>query len=160
MISYLLAMDLNGTIGKDNDLPWHLPADLAYFKRVTMGHCIVMGRKTYESIGRPLPGRKNIVMTRNLDFIAEGCEIFHSPGSFIESYDKNDEAFIIGGARLFESFMPYVDKIYITLIEHEFIGDTAFSFDKAEWTLVSDKPGMVDEKNIYPHRFQIYEKHV
>ena len=70
MISYLLAMDLNGTIGKDNDLPWHLPADLAYFKRVTMGHCIVMGRKTYESIGRPLRGRKNIVMTRNLDFIA------------------------------------------------------------------------------------------
>lgn len=158
MISYLFAMDEHGVIGKNNDLPWHMPADLAYFKKLTMGHPIIMGRKTYESIGRPLPGRQNIILTHNQNFTAQDCDIFITPEAILESLKNEDEAFVIGGAKVFEAFKPYVDRMYITFIEHQFDGDTFYSFNKDEWELVSDKPGMVDEKNVYPHRFQIYNR--
>jgi dihydrofolate reductase len=158
MISYLLAMDEKGTIGKDNDLPWHLPADLAYFKKVTMGKPIIMGRKTYDSIGRPLPGRRNIILTRNADLKVEGCEVYHTPDEILAALGDGDEAFVIGGAKVFDAFRPYVDRMYITLIEHIFEGDTTISFNREDWELVSDNPGIVDEKNLYPHRFQIFDK--
>ncbi|MGV3488784.1 MAG: dihydrofolate reductase [Tuberibacillus sp.] len=158
MISYLVAMDEQGTIGKNNDLPWHLPADLKNFKKLTMGHPVIMGRKTYDSIGRPLPGRRNIILTRNPDFLAEGCEVYLTVEDILAKVDQDEEAFVIGGAKVFDAFKNVVDRMYITLIEHTFEGDTTFTFNKNEWVLVDEKQGIVDEKNIYPHRFQIYEK--
>ena len=158
MISFLLAMDKQGTIGKDNDLPWHLPADLKNFKKVTMGHAVIMGRKTYDSIGKPLPGRRNIILTHDPDFLADGCEVYHSPEKVLDQIKDEEEAFVIGGAQIFAAFQAYAERMYITLIDHLFEGDTFFTFNKDEWKLVSDAPGVVDEKNIYPHRFQIYDK--
>ncbi|RFU65453.1 dihydrofolate reductase [Peribacillus glennii] len=155
MISLLFAMDENRVIGKDNKLPWHLPADLNYFKNVTMGHPIVMGRKTFESIGRVLPGRENIVVTRNADFKLEGVTVLHSVDEVIKLADSSDrEIFVIGGAEIFKGILPQTDRLYITEIHHEFQGDTYFpAINEAEWEQLSSTPGIVDEKNRYPHDF-------
>lgn len=162
MISFILAMDENRVIGSGNKLPWHLPEDLKFFKRVTMGHPIVMGRKTYESIGRPLPGRKNIIITRNKDYTCDPCTIFHSVEEFL-SYSKNDtdeEYFVIGGAEIFRSFIPVVDRLYITQIHHVFEGDTFFpNLNMKDWQLVSQEQGVKDEKNPFDYEFLIYNKH-
>ncbi|WP_027409773.1 type 3 dihydrofolate reductase [Anoxybacteroides tepidamans] len=160
MISLIVAMDQNRIIGKDNKLPWHLPADLAYFKRVTMGHPIVMGRKTFESIGRPLPGRDNIVLTRNRSFQPEGCIVIHSIDDIQKmAAERNDEIFVIGGAELFEAVLPVADRLYITKIEAQFPGDTFFPpFQEADWCLVSSEKGPKDEKNPYDYAFLVYER--
>ncbi|MFC7392811.1 dihydrofolate reductase [Scopulibacillus cellulosilyticus] len=159
MISFLLAMDKKKLIGKNNDLPWYLPADLKYFKKITMGHTIVMGRKTFESIGKPLPGRDNVVITRDTSYRHEGITVFHNPEDFLRQYDHDGEIFVIGGAKLFEAFFPYADRLYITLIEETFEGDTYFKgFHEEDWHLISEKQGTVDEKNKYQHRFLVYEK--
>src|SRR3954452_17677324 len=110
MISFVVAMDENRVIGKNNQLPWHLPEDLKFFKRVTMGHPIAMGRKTHESIGRPLPGRENIIITRNKDYTSEGCTVFHSVKDFVKySRHIEDEIFVIGGAEIFNETFEYAD---------------------------------------------------
>ncbi|WP_449536640.1 dihydrofolate reductase [Ferdinandcohnia sp. Marseille-Q9671] len=160
MISLLLAMDKNQLIGKDNDLPWRLPADLAYFKRVTMGHPIIMGRKTYDSIGRPLPGRENIIVTRDKTYHAEGCKVIHSIEEIVTlSENTEQELFVIGGAEIFKEILPYSDRLYITEIEEEFEGDTYFpAFDKADWKVISKEKGIKDEKNQYDYTFLVYEK--
>lgn len=160
MISFLVAMDQNRVIGKDNKLPWHLPADLKYFKELTMGHPIIMGRKTYESIGRPLPGRKNIVITRNKDYTAEGCTVIHSISEVKELEDKrNEELFVIGGAEIFEQTFSIADRLYITMIEETFEGDTYFpTFNEDEWIVVSKEKGVRDERNVYEHYFLVYER--
>jgi dihydrofolate reductase len=160
MISLLLAMDRNRLIGKDNDLPWHLPADLAYFKRITMGHAIVMGRKTYESIGRALPGRENIVLTRDPHFSAEGCRVIHSLDEIkkIEE-EQQGELFVIGGAELFNQVLSISDRLYITVIDEIFEGDTYFTeINENEWTLISSEKGITNEKNIHDHFFNVYER--
>jgi dihydrofolate reductase len=158
MISYIVAMDKNRTIGKDNQLPWHLPADLKFFKRVTMGHPIIMGRKTYESIGKPLPGRENIVVTRNQEYMLEGCTVIHSVEALIKfAEEKKEEVFVIGGAELFKATFSNADRLYITMIEHE--GDTFFpEFKESDWKLVSQEKGPKDEKNPYDYSFNIYER--
>lgn len=161
MLSFLVAMDRNRLIGKDNDLPWRLPADLKYFKEVTMGHKIVMGRKTYESIGRPLPGRENIVLSTNPEYEAEGCTVFHSMEDFLHfaNEHKDEELFVIGGAVIFSRLFEKADRLYITEIDEEFDGDTYFPlFNKNEWNILSEKEGTMDEKNIYPHRYLVYER--
>lgn len=159
MISFLLAMDEQRLIGKNNDLPWHLPADLKYFKQTTLGHPIVMGRKTFKSIGKALPGRKNVVLTGNEAFEAEGCTVVHSVSEALEAVKEDDEVFVIGGAKVFDAFQNHVNRLYITLIHHTFEGDTYFpEVKKEEWKLVSRKEGPVDECNHYPHEFLIYEK--
>ncbi|MDQ0245514.1 dihydrofolate reductase [Bacillus fengqiuensis] len=160
MISFLVAMDQNRVIGKDNKLPWHLPADLKYFKELTMGHPIVMGRKTYESIGRPLPGRENIVITRDKDYTAEGCTVIHSISEVKELEEKrNDELFVIGGAEIFEQTFSIADRLYITMIEAVFEGDTYFpDFNEDEWVVVSKEKGVKDERNVYEHYFLVYER--
>lgn len=160
MISIVVAMDKNRVIGKDNQLPWHLPADLNYFKTVTMGKPIVMGRKTYESIGRPLPGRENIIITRNRGFHAEGCTIEHSIDYIKKlSHDNNIEVCVIGGSEIFHEVLPISDRLYITEIEHEFLGDTFFpKIDKEEWMLTKSEQGPKDEKNPYTYFFHVYEK--
>ncbi len=160
MISFIVAMDKNGVIGKDNKLPWHLPADLKFFKNTTMGHGIVMGRKTYESIGKPLPGRENIILTRDYSYKADGCIVFHSVEDILHyAEDKNVETFITGGEEVFKLFIPSVDKLYVTKIDHEFEGDTFFpSLNWADFTLVSSEQGIQDEKNRYNYKFEVYEK--
>lgn len=159
MISLMLAMDENRVIGKDNQLPWHLPADLQYFKKVTMGHPIVMGRKTYESIGRLLPGRENIIITRNKSFQVNGAVILHNVAVIKEYADKCEkEVFVIGGAEIFREILPETDKLYITQIHHTFEGDTYFpQIDSNQWRVTSSVKGKVDELNVYQHDFNILE---
>lgn len=157
-ISIIVAMDRNRVIGKDNKLPWRLPAELASFKKITMGHPIIMGRKTHESIGRPLPGRTNIVMTRDPVYQAEGCQVVHSLDETLRIADER-EAFVIGGAEMIRLFFPYTSKLYITWIDHEFEGDTFFpAFDETQWTLISEEPGVTDEKNPYTYFFKVYQR--
>ncbi|GAE33254.1 dihydrofolate reductase [Halalkalibacter akibai] len=159
MISFVVAMDRNQVIGKDNQLPWHLPADLKFFKKVTTGHTIVMGRKTYESIGRPLPNRHNVILTTNANYEAEGCEVVHQVEDVLQMVNQDEEFFIIGGTQVFSLFWDYVDRLYVTFIDHEFEGDTFFpKIEQDQWDMVSAELGMVDEKNVYPHEFRIYEK--
>lgn len=160
MISIVVAMDINRVIGKNNQLPWHLPADLAFFKKTTMGKPIVMGRKTHESIGKPLPGRQNIILTRNKNYEAEGCTVIHSVDE-IFSLEKNeqDEICVIGGAEIFKEVLPCADRLYITTIEHEFEGDTYFPpINESDWVLVSKEKGPKDDKNPYDYYFTIYNR--
>lgn len=158
MMSFIVAMDRNRVIGKDNKLPWHLPGDLAYFKRVTTGHTIIMGRKTFESIGRALPNRRNVVLTKNTSFKAEGCDIVHTYDEVI-ALCREEECFIIGGSELFTLFWDDVDRLYVTFIDETFEGDTFFpEIDREKWELVSVKEGTVDEKNKYVHHFKVYER--
>lgn len=161
MISFIVAMDENRVIGKNNQLPWHLPEDLKYFKRVTMGHPIVMGRKTFDSIGRPLPGRENIIITRNNEFKNESCTVFHSMEQLLQYCQdhSNEEYFVIGGAEVFKQLISFVDRLYITFINEQFEGDTFFpTIDMNEWELISREQGLQDEKNPYRYEFLIYEK--
>jgi len=160
MISLIVAMDQNRVIGKNNKLPWHLPADLQYFKKVTMGHPIVMGRKTFESIGRVLPGRENVIVTRNQDFKAEGCVVLHDIAQIKTFADSRDEeVFVIGGAEIFKEILPFTDRLYITEIHETFEGDTFFpEIDENEWDEISSNPGNIDEKNRFAHDFIILQK--
>ena len=133
--SLVVAMARNRVIGRDNQLPWRLPADLAYFKRVTMGHPIIMGRRTYESIGRPLPGRLNIVVSRNPQFRAPGCTVVPSLDDAWRAAGEADEVCVIGGTSIFAEALPAADRIHLTEVEAEVPGDTWFpEFDRGEWT--------------------------
>ncbi|AZV59300.1 dihydrofolate reductase [Peribacillus frigoritolerans] len=160
MISLIVAMDQNRVIGKNNKLPWHLPADLQYFKKVTMGHPIVMGRKTFESIGRVLPGRENVIVTRNQEFKAEGCVVLHDIAQIKMFADNHEEeVFVIGGAEIFKEILPFTDRLYITEIHETFEGDTFFpEIDENEWDEISSHPGSIDEKNRFAHDFIILQK--
>ncbi|OAS17004.1 dihydrofolate reductase [Paenibacillus oryzisoli] len=157
-ISFIFAMDRNRAIGVNNKLPWHLPGDLKFFKNVTMGHPILMGRKTYESIGKPLPGRRNIILTQNTAYQAEGCEVIHSVDEVLSAFQEQ-ELFVIGGAEIFKLFASHVNRMYVTYIEDEFEADTYMSdLDLANWTLVSSEQGERNEKNPYEYYFRIYER--
>lgn len=161
MISLLVAMDQNRLIGRNNQLPWHLPEDLRYFKKTTMGHTIIMGRKTFESIGKPLPGRENMVMSRNRNFQPEGCVVIHSWEPVMERNSRNpdQEIFVIGGQRLFEQAIAFADRMYITEIDEQFEGDTFFpAFDPSEWQLISKTKGKKDDQNPYDYSFCVYER--
>jgi dihydrofolate reductase len=127
-VSIIVSMSRNNVIGKDGNLPWNIPEDLKWFKRKTTGHSIIMGRKTFESIGRVLPSRKNIIISRRSNFEVQGADIFYSiEDALNELRDRGeDEVFIIGGAQIFEVSLPYTDRIYLTLIHGEFDGDTFF----------------------------------
>jgi len=153
-LSLVSAMDRNRLIGKANTLPWHLPADLAFFKRMTMGKPIIMGRKTYTSIGKALPGRQNIVITGNTSFNAPGCEIADSIEQAIALAASADEIMLIGGASLYEQTIDSADSIYLTLIHHKFSGDTWFPVIKPEdWVKISEENYEADEKNPYRYSF-------
>ncbi|MDZ5473136.1 dihydrofolate reductase [Bacillus sp. 31A1R] len=159
IVSIIVAMDVNRVIGKDNNLPWRLPSELQYVKKTTMGHSIIMGRKNYESIGRPLPGRRNIVLTRERAFQAEGCEIAHSKEEVFKLCEGEEEIFIFGGEQIYKLFLPQTEKLYITKIHHEFEGDTFFpEIDYNEWKEVFVEKGITDEKNPYTYYYHIYER--
>ncbi len=134
MISLIVAMTDDRVIGRDNKLPWHLPEDLARFKRLTMGHPIVMGRKTFESIGKALPGRQNIVVTRNRSWNASGIDIAKSLSEAISKATRKDEVFIIGGASVFQEALPMADRLYLTIVHAVIPGDTFFPPFKLEPT--------------------------
>ncbi|MFC7320641.1 dihydrofolate reductase [Halobacillus campisalis] len=161
MISFVFAMDKNRLIGKDNDLPWHIPRDFKFFKDTTWGQTIIMGRKTFESFGKPLPERKHIILTSDENYEVEDCEIIHSIDDIIrlnESY-PDVEWFVIGGSVLFEKMQPFADRMYMTYIDHEFEGDTFFpEYEEADWHLVEEKKGIKDEKNPYDYYFRIYDR--
>ena len=125
-ISIIVAMDRKNLIGKDGKMPWHIPEELEYFKKITMGYKIIMGRKTFESIGKVLPGRENIILTRNSDFHHDNVKVFNELNDLLEYLDNQEEVFIIGGAEIYKLFLPYATKLYITRIECEYEGDTYF----------------------------------
>jgi dihydrofolate reductase len=161
VLSLLVAADEKNVIGKDNKLPWHLPNDLKYFKNQTWGMPILMGRKTFESIGKPLPGRKSIVITRNNDWQQDGVEVVHSIEEAIEKAASFDvkEIFVIGGSEIFKTSFDKAHRIYLTRIHHQFDGDSYFpEVQTDQWNLVSQRYCEADEKNAYPHTFQVWER--
>ena len=150
----------NRVIGKDNDMPWHMPADLAHFKKVTLGKPVVMGRKTFESIGRPLPGRKNIVITRNADWQHDGVEVVSSPDEALAKVSDVEEVMIIGGGNIYQQFLPQADNLYLTFIDLDVEGDTKFpDWQQAgTWQQVDFEQHQADDKNNYPYQFVILQK--
>ena len=158
MLSLIVAIAKDNVIGFQHKMPWHLPAELAYFKRVTMGHPIVMGRKTFDSIGRPLPGRRNIVVTRNADFQRDGIEVAHSLAAAMALCADSD-AFLIGGATLYAEALPHVDKLFITEIDATPAGDTFFpAIDARQWREIFRERREADEKNLHALEFVIFER--
>ncbi len=157
-ISLIAAMANNRIIGKNNALPWHLPADLKHFKNVTMGKPIVMGRKTFESIGRPLPGRQNIIVTRDKNFKAEGCTIIHKINE-IHSCTDAPEIMVIGGAEIYKQLLPQAHRLYLTFIQANFEGDSYFpQWQQDEWREIAREDHVADEINKYDYSFVILEK--
>ena len=124
MISVIVAVAENGTIGDKNTLLWHIKEDMKHFRTLTTGHPVVMGRKTYDSLGRPLPNRRNVVITRQ-DIAIEGCEIAHSLEEALSLFTPDEEVFVIGGAQIYAEAMPLADRFYLTVVEHPYEGDTA-----------------------------------
>jgi len=159
LVSIIAAMDRNHLIGNKNQLPWHLPADLAHFKQVTMGKPIIMGRKTFESIGRPLPGRTNIIMTRSADFHAEGVLVAHSLEQALDFASAEEEVMIIGGSTIYELALPRADRLYMTYVENACEGDAWFpEFDIERWHVIDSEQHAADEKNHSNYRFVTYQK--
>jgi len=160
-ISAIVAISKNRVIGHENDIPWYLPADLKYFKRTTLNHPIIMGRNTFTSIGKPLPKRTNIVLTRNPFYIASGCLIAHSLKQALElAFDQEEEeVFIIGGGQIYEQALPYLDKIYLTEVDLEVPGEVVFPILPVnEWIETAAEAHPADEKNEYAYTFKIYTK--
>ncbi len=161
MLSIVVAKAKNNIIGKDNKLLWHLSDDLKRFKALTTGHTIIMGRKTFESLGRVLPNRKHIVFSNNPDFKVndENVEVVHSLLQIQEYIESEDEAFVIGGAMMYNFLMPYVSKMYVTEIEKEFEGDTVFPrIDDKKWKEVSREKGPEDGENNFEYNYVVYQK--
>ena len=159
ILSAIVAMAENRVIGKDNRLPWHLPADLQHFKSITTGHTIIMGRKTYESIGRPLPNRTNIILTRDKQFSAPGCVVCTSLEEALRYVDGSNEAFIIGGAEIYRQLLAKVQRIYLTIVHEQIVGDAYFpELDEKEWKEVKREAFEADDRNEYGYSFVVMEK--
>ncbi len=158
-ISMIAAMAHDRVIGKDNQMPWHMPADLAHFKRVTLGKPVLMGRKTFESIGRPLPGRRNLVISRNPDYQAEGIEVVGSVEAALAllAGSSVEELMVIGGGHLYAEMLPSADCLYLTRIDLAVEGDTRFpAFDDGQWQCVDCESHPADEKNPHPYSFETW----
>jgi dihydrofolate reductase len=153
MISIVVAVSKNNVIGVNNELPWHLPADLKHFKKLTTGKVVVMGRKTFESIGKPLPNRTNVVITRNPDWKQEGVVVCGSMEEVLKSF--KEDVCVIGGTEVFKESIDFVDVIYMTIINECFVGDSDFPKLGDEWVLVKEDKHQPDEKN--PHEYSFCE---
>ncbi|AUJ51335.1 dihydrofolate reductase [Staphylococcus hominis] len=150
-LSILVAHDQQRVIGYKNALPWHIPNDLKHVKQLSTGHTLVMGRKTFESIGKPLPNRKNVVLTRDNNFKPDGVEVIHT---IDDIYNLEGHVFIFGGQTLFEVMIDKVDDMYITVVDGKHQGDTFFPpYTFEDWTVASSEEGQLDEKNTIPHTF-------
>lgn len=162
IISAIVAVSKDGVIGRDNQIPWYLPEDLKYFKKVTLGHPVIMGRKSFVSIGRPLPKRTNIIVTRDPFYIVSGCIVVNTLEEALEWALKEgeDEIFIIGGGEIFEQSISYWDKLYLTEVDL-FVpdGDVFFpEINPDEWALLSEEHHDADEKNEYAYTFKVFER--
>lgn len=155
----VVAMARNRVIGRDNQLPWRLPDEIAYFKHVTMGHPVIMGRRTYESIGKPLPGRRNIVVTHDRGYQAPGCTVVGSLDAAWKAAGHAEEACVIGGTSLFRESLPIADRIHLTLVDADVPGDTYFpEFDRGEWREKEVARHAADERHAYPFRILLLER--
>jgi dihydrofolate reductase len=157
MIKIIVAMSDNRVIGNNNELIWKLSSDLKRFKQLTTGHPVVMGRKTYESIGKPLPNRRNIIITRNSEYEVEGCETVSSLEEALLL--TNNDCFIIGGGEIYKQSLEVADKIYLTLVHKDFEGDTTFPELGKEWATIDTKDFDADEKNEYNYSFIEYDRY-
>lgn len=159
MISIFVAASTNNVVGVQGRLPWTIPDDLKRFKRLTMGKPIIMGRLTWESIGRALPGRQNIVITRQAGFVADGCEVVASPAAALRVAGDVDEIMIIGGGQIYELFLPKASRVYITRVHTEIDGDAFFpALDDTVWNKTFDEAHTACDKNEFPFDFTIYDK--
>jgi dihydrofolate reductase len=158
MVSVIVAVAENGVIGDKNTLLWHISEDLRNFKRVTSGHPVIMGRKTFDSLGRPLPNRTNVVITRqNLEI--EGCKVVHSLEEALSLFSPEEELFVIGGAQIYAEALPLADRFYLTRVHHAYEGDTSFpKWNESEWTLMESERFERGEKYEYPFTIEIYER--
>ena len=158
MVSVIVAVAENGIIGDKNTLLWHISEDLRNFKRVTSGHPVIMGRKTFDSLGRPLPNRTNVVITRqNLEI--EGCKVVHSLEEALSLFSPEEEVFVIGGAQIYAEALPLADRFYLTRVHHAYEGDTSFpKWNESEWTLIESERFERGEKYEYPFTIEIYER--
>lgn len=158
MISIIVAVAQNGVIGDNNSLLWHISEDLRRFKALTTGHPVVMGRKTFESLGRPLPGRRNVVVTRQ-QIALEGCTVVHSLGEAFGMFSSEEEVFVIGGAQIYAEALPSADRFYLTRVEHAYDGDTRFpEWDETEWKLTQSEAFPAGAKYPWPFVFETYER--
>ncbi len=159
-ISLIVAMASNRVIGRDGQMPWHLSADLQRFKQITLGSPILMGRKTYEAIGRPLPGRQNLIISRNSDYQIPGCVVFNNIQKALQSAANSDELFVIGGATLYEALLPYADYLYLTVIDKAFAGDTYFpETNPAAWHEISREDISNDPSVDFSYSFLKLQNH-
>jgi len=158
-LSLIVAMTENRVIGKDNQLPWKIPADMRYFKQTTVGHPVIMGRKTFESLNKPLVDRKNIVLSQQQDWQAAGCTVVHSIQDALTAAQDTQEVFIIGGATIYKAFLPLVDCIYLTEIHTILEGDSYFpELNSREWEVISQSSHPADEKNAFAYTFKILKR--
>ncbi len=161
MLSIIVAKAKNNIIGKNNELVWHLPEDLKHFKNLTTGHTIIMGRKTFESLEKVLPNRKHVIFSQNPDFKVkdENVEVVHSLLQIQDLIEGEEEAFVIGGAMIYNFLMPYVKKMYVTQINEEFDGDAFFpKIDERVWKKTSEEKGIKNEENKLDYEFITYER--
>jgi dihydrofolate reductase len=159
MLTLIVAVADSGVIGRDNTLPWHLPEDLKRFKRLTMGKPIVMGRKTYESIGKPLPGRHNIVVTRDANYRRDGITIVHSAEAALQAAGDVPEVMVIGGAELFQTLLPRAGRLHLTRVHGNIEGDVMWpALDDREWAVVERESHAADDRHAYPMTFEVWEK--
>ncbi|MEX2168893.1 MAG: dihydrofolate reductase [Pirellulales bacterium] len=163
LLSILVAISENGVIGRDGGLPWRLSGDLKRFKQLTMGHTIIMGRRTWESIGRPLPGRRTVVVSRQVDYLTgvDGVPVAHSLDEAIRMAEQlgDVEAFVVGGAELYREALGRADRVYLTRVLAEIAGDTSFpTVDWNGWQQLESTAQPADDKNVYPSEFQVYER--
>lgn len=159
IISIITAIDNNRLIGRENGLPWKIPADLQFFKKVTMSKPIIMGRKTFESIGRPLPGRQNIVITRDETYTAEGCDVVYSIDDALDIAGDVDEVMVIGGANIYQQCLEKCDRLYLSRVLGEFEGDAWFpEINFSDWQLKEKEDHKADEKNECDYSFQVFER--
>jgi dihydrofolate reductase len=158
-LSLVVAASSNNVIGRDGGLPWHLPDDLRHFKRLTTGKPVIMGRNTFESIGRPLPDRRNIVMTRDPGYVADGCEVVSSVGDAVDLVAGEPEAMIIGGGQVYRDFLPLADRIYLTRVQAEVEGDTFFpEIDETTWRMVSSEHHAADARHQHEFDMIVFER--
>jgi len=158
-ITLIVAVADSGVIGRDNTLPWHLPEDLKRFKRLTMGKPIVMGRRTFESIGKPLPGRENIVVTRDTNYRREGVSVVHDVDGALRACGNAPEIMVIGGAELFRALLPRAGRIHLTRVHGNIEGDVVWpALDERDWQVVGREAFSADERHAYDMTFEVWEK--
>jgi dihydrofolate reductase len=159
VITFIVAVADNGVIGRDNTLPWHLPEDLRRFKRLTLGKPVLMGRRTYESIGKPLPGRHNIVVTRDPNYRRDGVTVAHGTEAALAAAGDAPEIMVIGGAELFQALLPRAGRLHLTRVHGEVTGDVYWpALDTREWRVVERERHEADDRHAWPMTFEVWEK--